>query len=149
MDAEQETKSGFPVTWSRIIGVFERLVMTVLMALLMAIIAVSVVELVWLLYRDLSTRREMLLDVEEVFELFGFFLLVLIGVDLLTTLKSYVTQGVIHAEAVLEVALIAVAQKVVVLDTSRAQGLPLIGLSALILALAAAFWAVRTVRRRK
>ena len=84
--------------------------------------------------------------VEEMFELFGFFLLVLIGMELLTTLRAYVYERVIHAEVVLEVALIAIAQKVIVLDTSRASWATLLGLAALVLALAAAIWAVRFVR---
>ncbi len=149
MDPAQKTASAFHGRWTRIIRGFERVVVVFLMSMLMVIISISVLELAWMLVRDLSTRRPLLLDVEEVFELFGFFLLVLIGVDLLTTLKAYVTEGVIHAEAVLEVALIAVAQKVVVLDMSRTHGLSLIGLSALILALSAAFWSVRAVRRRE
>jgi uncharacterized membrane protein (DUF373 family) len=81
-------------------------------------------------------------------ELFGFFLLVLIGVELLTTLKVHVTDGVVHVEVVLEVALIAVAQKVIVLDATRVDALSLLALAALVLTLAAAFWWVRIARSR-
>jgi uncharacterized membrane protein (DUF373 family) len=119
------------------------------MTLLMIVVALSTVELGWLLLRDLSTVRVLLLDVDEMLELFGFFLLVLIGVELLTTLKVHVIDGVVHVEVVLEVALIAIAQKVIVLDAKRASALNVLALAGLVLALAAAFWAVRTVRNRQ
>lgn len=48
----------------------------------------------------------------------------------------------------MEVALIALAQKVIILDTSRAGGPTLFGLSGLVLALTLAFWGVRAARRR-
>jgi uncharacterized membrane protein (DUF373 family) len=134
--------------WTRIVQKFERVIVLVLIGLLMVVVAISTVELGWLLFRDLLTARAMILDVEEMFELFGFFLMVLIGLELLTTLKVYVRRGVVHLEVVLEVALIAIAQKIIILDTSRAGGLTVIGLSGLVLTLAAAFWLIRTALQR-
>lgn len=122
--------------------------MFVLMALLMVVVALSTVELAWLLVTDLRTTKDMVLDVDEMLELFGFFLLVLIGMELLSTLKAYLYERIIHVEVVLEVALIALAQKVIILDTSRAGGPTMFGLSGLVLALTLAFWGVRAARRR-
>ena len=48
------------------------------------------------------------------FEFVGFFLLVLIGIELLETIKAYLLTNVIHVEIVLEVALIAIARKVII-----------------------------------
>jgi len=119
-----------------------------LMGLLMIVVSIATLELGWMLLRDLRSTRVLLLDVEEIFELFGLFLLVLIGVELLTTLKVYLRRGAIHGEVVLEVALIAVAQKVIVLDTSRTNAMSVFGTAALILSLAAAFWWVRSAWHR-
>ena len=148
METTGGAKSRGEIRWARLIRDFERIVILGLTGLLMIVITVTTVELGWLLIRDLSSTGVLLLDVEELFELFGFFLLVLIGVELLTTLKAYIREGAIHMEVVLEVALIAVAQKIIVLDTSRADGLSLLGLAAMVLALAAAFWWVRAARSR-
>jgi uncharacterized membrane protein (DUF373 family) len=90
----------------------------------------------------------MLFDVEEMFEVFGLFLLVLIGVELLLSLKTYVSAGIVHVEVVLEVALIAVAQKIIVLDVHRAEALSLISLAAMVVALAIAYWLMRAARLR-
>jgi uncharacterized membrane protein (DUF373 family) len=132
--------------WTRVFKAFELMVILFLMGMLMIVIALSALELGWLLLADLSSVRELLLDVEEMFDLFGFFLLVLIGLELFTSLKTYIREGVIQVEVVLEVALIAIAQKIIILDTSRATALALLGQAALVLALAGAFWLVRVAR---
>jgi uncharacterized membrane protein (DUF373 family) len=134
---------------AKLIGRFELVVVLALLGLLMVVVATSTVELGWLLVRDLMTsERRLLLDVEEMFELFGFFLLVLIGLELVTTLKAYLSRGVIHVEVVLEVALIAIAQKIIILDSPRAGALSMLGLAGLVLTLAAAYWLVRAARQR-
>ena len=58
-------------------------------------------------------------------------------------------EGVVHVEVVLEVALIAIAQKIIIFNTSRATGLSVVGLAALVLALAASFWLVRAAGHRR
>jgi uncharacterized membrane protein (DUF373 family) len=135
-------------TLARIMRTFERAVVVFLMGLLMVVTSLAAIELGWMLLHDLSTTRELLLDREELLQLFGFFLLVLVGVELLTALKVYIRSGMIHVEVVLEVALTAIAQKVIVLDTYRTSGVSLLGEAAIILALAAAYWSIHAVRKR-
>jgi uncharacterized membrane protein (DUF373 family) len=133
---------------AHIVRRFEDVAVLVLMSLLMVVVAISIVELGWLLLSDLTSIGTMLLDVEEMLGLFGFFLLVLVGLELLTTMKSYLADRVIHVEVVLEVSLIAVAQKIIILDT-KSEGTNLLGLAGLVMALALAFWIVRAARRRR
>ncbi len=64
----------------------------------------------------------------------------LIGVELLDTLKAYVKKDVIHVRVILEVALIAMARKVIIVEPSNLSGLTMIGIAALILALGVAFY---------
>lgn len=146
MEIEHDTRPLGGNRFIRIFRAFELVVVLLLMGLLMVIVAISALELGWLLLKDLSEIRELVLDVEEMFDLFGFFLLVLIGLELFTSLKSYIREGVVQVEVVLEVALIAIAQKIIILDTSRATGSALLGQAGLVLALAAAFWLVRIAR---
>jgi uncharacterized membrane protein (DUF373 family) len=134
---------------ARVVGTFERGVVLALMGLLFVVITLSALNLGWLVAHDLVKKRLLLLDLEDMLELFGSFLLVLIGMELLTSMKSYLFERVIHLEVVLEVALVAVAQKVIILDASRTEGAKLIGLAGLIVALAAALWSVRARRRRR
>lgn len=134
--------------WEGAMRVFERMVVLFLIVLLMLVTAMAALELGWMLVKDLMSTRELLLDREELLQLFGFFLLVLVGVELLTALKFYVRSGIVQVEVVLEVALTAIAQKVIVLDATKATGVSLLGEAAIILALAAAYWATHTVRKR-
>jgi uncharacterized membrane protein (DUF373 family) len=73
-------------------------------------------------------------------DIFGYFLLILIGVELLETIKAYLSEHVVHVEIVLEVALVAIARKVIILDVKELPSLTLIGIAAVIVALAAAYY---------
>ena len=143
-----DSKGAPPMGWmARVVVRYEELIIVVLMSFLMVVVAISTLELGWLLLQDAITMgHRMLIDVEEMLELFGFFLLVLVGIELLVTLKSYLFDRVIHVEVVLEVSLIAVAQKVIITDKS-AGATTLLGLAGLVVALALAFWIVKIARR--
>ena len=81
--------------------------------------------------------------IADLLEIFGFFMLVLIGIELLETIKAYLLENIVHVEIVLEVALIAIARKVIILDIEKYSGLTIIGTAALVLAVAAASYAVK------
>ena len=90
-----------------------------------------------------------LIAVQGLLEIFGYFLLVLIGVELLETLKAYLRKDVIHVRVVLEVALFAMARKVIIEEPNTVPGLTLFGIAALILALGIAFYFERQAKREK
>jgi uncharacterized membrane protein (DUF373 family) len=96
-----------------------------------------------MLLSDIISSPIVLLDVEELLDIFGFFLLVLIGVELLETIKAYFDDHVVHVEVVLEVAMIAIARKVITLEVKDVSSLTLIGIGAIILTLAVAFFFVK------
>ncbi len=89
-----------------------------------------------------------LLEIGELLEIFGMFLLVLIGVELLETVKMYFTQKTVHVEVVLTVALIAIARKVIILDIKKVPSLTLIGIAAIIVALSAGYYLLTIKRNR-
>jgi uncharacterized membrane protein (DUF373 family) len=88
------------------------------------------------------------IPVQGLLEIFGYFLLVLIGVELLETLKAYVKKDAIHVRVVLEVALIAMARKVIIEEPNTVSSLTLFGIAALILALGVAFYFERQARSK-
>ncbi|HEX8802383.1 MAG TPA: phosphate-starvation-inducible PsiE family protein [Terriglobales bacterium] len=88
-----------------------------------------------------------LIPVQGLLEIFGYFLLVPIGVELLETLKAYVKKDVIHVRVVLEVALIAMARKLIIEEPNTVPGLTLFGIAALIFALGIAFFFERRAKR--
>jgi uncharacterized membrane protein (DUF373 family) len=128
------------------IAAFERVIVVALVAMLMIVIALSTVDLGCTLARDVAPSPRGVLQVDDVLDIFGFFLLVLIGVELLETITAYLHDRAAHVDVVLEVALVAIARKVIALDLSKYPGLTVVGLATLIVALAIAFLIVHRVR---
>lgn len=118
----------------------ERLVIAVLIAMMAVVIVLSTIELGWLIVKSVISDPFLLPGIGELLDVFGFFLLILIGVELLETIKAYLSEHIVHVEIVLEVALIAVARKVIILDVEKYSSLSLLGIAALILALAVAYY---------
>ena len=128
---------------SNILKKFERIIVLALIIMMMAVVALATIELGWIIIKDIISPPIFFMEIKELLEIFGFFMLVLIGVELLETIKAYLIEGVVHVEIVLEVALIAVARKVIILDLEKYGSLTLVGIAAMILALAVACYAVK------
>jgi uncharacterized membrane protein (DUF373 family) len=127
---------------------FERTVVFALIVMMSLVILLSTVELGWIIILDVITPPIILPQISELLEIFGFFLLILIGIELLETLRAYLVEQVVHVEVVLEVALIAIARKVIILEPKEMPGVTVFAIAALILALATGFLLVRRSRRR-
>jgi uncharacterized membrane protein (DUF373 family) len=118
-----------------------------LAAMLSVVVILSTLHLGVLIAQEVWAPPRFLIRVQGLLEIFGYFLLVLIGVELIETLKAYLKKDVIHIRVVLEVALIAMARKVIVEEPNTVPSLTLFGIAALILALGIAFHVERQARR--
>ena len=124
----------------KLLAKFQKLVVWVLTAMLAVIVLLSTVHMGVLIGEEIWKQPRFLISVESLLDLFGYFLLVLIGVELMETMRSYMKEGSLHVRVVLEVALIAMARKAIIEEPHTAPALSLFGLAALILALAVAFY---------
>jgi uncharacterized membrane protein (DUF373 family) len=111
------------------------------------VILLSVGELAWILVQDVLSPPVLILEIDELLELFGFFLLVLIGIELLETIKNYYTEGKIELTVIFTVALIALARKIIILEPEKYDPLTLVGLGIMILALVSGYWVTVSLRR--
>ena len=109
----------------------QKLAVLALAAMLVLVMLLSTVHLGVLIAEEVWKPPRWLIPVQGLLEIFGYFLLVLIGVELLETLKAYVRKDVIHVRVVLEVALIAMARKVIIEEPNTVPGLTLFGIAAL------------------
>ncbi len=125
---------------------FEKIVVLSLITMMVLVISLAVIELAWIIIQDLIKPPVLLLEINDLLDIFGFFLLILIGVELLETIKAYLSEHVVHVEIVLEVALVAIARKVIILDVKELPSLTLIGIAAIIVALAAAYYVEKRSR---
>ena len=133
----------------RILNRFERVIVLTLMAFMMLTILFSTVELGVILCKDLLNEPVMLLNVQEVAEIFGLILMVVIGMELLETIKAYLSEHAVHVEVVLLVALVAVARKVIILDYKELSAEMLLAISALVVSLSAGFFIIRRALNEK
>lgn len=128
----------------------KRLFVSALIILMTVVIFLSIVELAYVIIKDIISPPIMLLDIKELLEVFGLIMLVVIGIELIeTVMKTYLVEGVDHVRVVLSVALIAIARKVIILDLHEVSSLSLVGVGVIILALAFGYYFVGRVNREK
>lgn len=127
-------------TINRILKYFEQIVVISLIIMMVVVIALSTFELGQIIVKDILDPQNILLDINDLLEIFGFFMLILIGVELMETIRAYLKDHVVHVEIVLEVALIAVARKIVIIDIKDYDALSLLAVAAIVLSLAAAYY---------
>jgi len=132
----------------RVLKQFERLIVFSLILMMVVVISLATAELGWIIVQDVLTPPMFWLEINELLDIFGFFLLILIGIELLETIKAYLVEHVIHVDIVLEVGLIAIARKVIILEPKKLPSLTLLSIAALIVALAVAFYLENHARRR-
>jgi uncharacterized membrane protein (DUF373 family) len=119
---------------------YETAVYLVLITLFAIIVAFSIGELIYILYTSLFVNSPILLENNELLSLFGYFLLVLIGVELLATVAAYVNEKVIRVEVVILIAIIAIARNVILLDPTAMEPLNMFGIAAIIFALCSGYF---------
>jgi len=127
----------------KILKIYEKVIIITLIGLMMIAVLVSTVELAVTLYNELMKPPLLLLDIKEMLQVFGFFLMVLIGLELLETIRAYLEENRVHAEVVFLVALVAVSRKVIILDYKDMTSGMLYGMSGLIIALGIGYFLVR------
>lgn len=132
----------------RILGLldrFEKGVVVFLVGLMMLTVALATIELGVLLVQDIVSHPRYLLGIDELLDLFGMFLLVLLGLELLETIKAYLIEHAIHVEVVMVVALIAVARKVIILDVKEMPPTTLYAIGLIILALSVGYYLISRI----
>jgi uncharacterized membrane protein (DUF373 family) len=128
---------------NRALEVFEGIILRTLIAMMALAIIAATADLAWVFVRDLLSPPFDFLTVTELLDVFAAFLLVLIGIELLDTVKVYATERHVHVEAVLLVALLAILRKVIILDFKDVPAMTLFAVAAVILALGGAYWLMR------
>lgn len=115
---------------------YEKIMIQSLMVMMAIVLGLATIDLGWLIIKDITQPPYLLLSVEQLLEIFGLFMLVIIGIELLETImKTYITQDLPHYEVVLSVAIIAIARKVIILDVKELDAMTLIGIAAIAAAL--------------
>ena len=139
----------------RLYGGFERIVVFVLLLLLMIIVAWGTSILAGELLSRMVARlaggvEQPVAELQEFFdrfrllhEVFGSFLLILIGLELMKTVVMYLDRHELHVEVVFTVAMIAIARHAIDLNLATTPPLTLVGMAALIVGLSVGYYFFR------
>ncbi len=125
----------------RIVESIEKWIIVILLFSLLLVVIYTAIVFLGLLFGGIldglenSFSRENNI-LQHLHGVFGGFLSVLIGIELLHTIKMYLKEDVVHVEIVLLVALIGISRHVIDLDITHLEPLTLFGISSLILVLA-------------
>jgi uncharacterized membrane protein (DUF373 family) len=130
-----------------IVNKFEKVIYASLMIMLMAVLIAAVVDLAMALADSLFDTTPWLLQPHEMINILGGFLLVLIGVELLETIKAYFRENAIHVEIVVLLAIIAIARKVILLDPAGMSGtdygIELMGIGVIVVGLSGGYFLIK------
>jgi len=126
-----------------VLHTFTRGIILALIAMMMLAVLLSTVELLIILVVELLKPPKYLLGIDNLFEIFGFFMMILIGLELLESIRTYLDDDLLHVEVVLLVAMIAIARKVIILEVKDLEPLALVGIASIIVALALGYYYVK------
>lgn len=120
---------------------FKRALIVVIILLLAFVLLLATVELIYVIAKDIISPPFLLLELDELLEIFGVFMLVIIGIELFESItKTYLKEGLDHVRVVLAVAMIAIARKVIILDVKEVSTPTMLGIAAIILALSIGYY---------
>jgi uncharacterized membrane protein (DUF373 family) len=121
----------------------EKLIIHALIVMMAGVLILATIELGYFLISTIIQSRSLLINLDNLLDLFGIFLLVLIGIELLDTIKVYFKENVVHVEVVVLVAIIAISRKVIVLEPKDYEPETLIGIGLIILALSISYFLIK------
>jgi uncharacterized membrane protein (DUF373 family) len=129
------------------IRAFEKGVVVILMVLMAVVVLSSIANFGWKIYRNVIMRSFLLLDYNQLMEIFSFLLVVFIGIELLESIKTYIAEKTIRVEVILLVSIMAIARKVIVLDLREVHDLTLIGIGVIAITMTAGYYLVRLAHK--
>lgn len=124
------------------VNAFQTLVIKTIIVLMVVVILSSTLEVGWIILRGLITPPFFFLNVEKVLDIFGLFFLVIIGIELLETIKMIITESTMNVGVIILVGITAIVRKVIIIDLKTTAPLFLMGLGVLVFSLAGAYYLI-------
>jgi uncharacterized membrane protein (DUF373 family) len=125
----------------------EKYISYALLALMAVIVISATLEVGYTIVTEIFTPPGFFIGVQDMFELFGLFLMVLIGLELMSSIRMYVKDQTIHAELMLLVAITAITRKIVIIDAKAIDPLILFAIGFVVISLTAGFYLMRKANR--
>lgn len=133
------------------IAYFERLIIIALIVLMALVVTILTFEMSIIIIREVFQNNEnpgIIIDTNEVIKIFGFFINVLIGLELFETVKLYLKENIFHPEVILMISLIAILRKVIILDFSEIDSVMAIAIALLIGSITTGYYLIKKANRK-
>lgn len=126
----------------------ERFAVAALIVLLIVTILCGTGLVAWSIIEDIWHLERITAEPKVLFDTFGLFVAVLVGIELLRILRHLLQAHEINTTLVVQTALIALCNKVITLNLSETKWTTVVGVTGLILSLTAASYVLEGGRRR-
>ncbi|MDT8393569.1 MAG: phosphate-starvation-inducible PsiE family protein [Bacteroidales bacterium] len=121
----------------------ETIIIWILVVMMSLVLIISLIQLGYTMFTYIVSQPFHIFDEKSMLGLLGSILIVLIGIELLDTIKVYLKDDVVHVEIVILVAIIALARKIIVMDFDKYPAMSLFALSAMLVALGIGYYLIK------
>lgn len=121
----------------------EKVIIATLVIILVIILLLSTADVVFSIVSVVIKSPTYLIDANSLMGIFSSVLVVIIGLELLETIKAYLKEDVVHVELVVLVAIIALGRKIIIWDFNKYSIIEMIALSLMLVSLAVVYWLIR------
>ena len=119
-----------------------RVCIKALSVLMAVVILFGVVDVCYVLYLKLSQPPLFMLNVGDIFGVFGAFMVVLIAIEIFINIRLYLGTSVLPVKMVIATALMAIARKVIILDLEQVSSNYVFAIATVVLALGVTYWLI-------
>ena len=124
-----------------------RLCVRLLAVLMVVVIIMGVADVCYVLYQRMAAPPVLLLSVQDIFKIFGAFMVVLIAIEIFINIRLYLGSSTLPIKLVIGTALMAIARKVIILDLDNTAADTVYAIAATALSLGIAYWLVGKTSR--
>jgi len=125
----------------RTMHILIRFSVRMLAAMMTLVILWGVADVLYVMWQKLLlSEPRFLLTVNDIFQLFGAFLVVLIAIEIFINIRLYLGTDTFPVQLVTATALMAIARKVIILDFEVVDAMTILAMAAVVLALGVTHW---------
>jgi uncharacterized membrane protein (DUF373 family) len=121
----------------------ERFLIWGILLVMSIILVLAFIDILYEITTNILTPPFLIIDAGRLMDLFSTFLVLLIGLELLETVKAYLKEDIVHVEYIILVAIIAISRKVIVWDFKIYSTWELISLAGMIVALGITYFLIK------
>lgn len=133
-------------TTFKYVKILQKAIIIILLFIMSLILLLATFNVIFFIIKNIIQQPFGQLTSSSLMELFSIFLVILIGIELLETIKAFLMKEVIQVEIVVLVAIIAIARKVIIWEFSESNSMETFGLAAILLTLAVTYFLIRRTR---